>query len=41
MGNERKLILDTETTGLNFDNDKIIEIGIANKRKCFNSKLFS
>ena len=28
MGNERKLILDTETTGLNFDNDKIIEIGI-------------
>ena len=28
MGNERKLILDTETTGLSFDNDKIIEIGI-------------
>ena len=25
---KRKLILDTETTGLNFDNDKIIEIGI-------------
>ena len=25
---ERKLVLDTETTGLNFDNDKIIEIGI-------------
>ena len=25
---ERKLILDTETTGLNFDEDKIIEIGI-------------
>ena len=24
----RKLVLDTETTGLNFDNDKIIEIGI-------------
>ena len=28
MGNERKLILDTETTGLSFDIDKIIEIGI-------------
>ena len=28
MGNERKLILDTETTGLNFEVDKIIEIGI-------------
>ena len=26
MENERKLILDTETTGLNFDIDKIIEI---------------
>ena len=25
---ERKLILDTETTGLNFENDRIIEIGI-------------
>jgi DNA polymerase-3 subunit epsilon len=25
---QRKLILDTETTGLNFDNDRIIEIGI-------------
>ena len=25
---KRKLILDTETTGLDFDNDKIIEIGI-------------
>ena len=25
---KRKLILDTETTGLNFHNDKIIEIGI-------------
>lgn len=25
---KRKLVLDTETTGLNFDNDKIIEIGI-------------
>ena len=24
----RKLILDTETTGLNFERDKIIEIGI-------------
>ena len=24
----RKLILDTETTGLNFDHDKIIEIGV-------------
>ena len=28
MEKERKLILDTETTGLNFENDKIIEIGI-------------
>ena len=28
MENERKLILDTETTGLSFDTDKIIEIGI-------------
>ena len=28
MGKERKLILDTETTGLSFENDKIIEIGI-------------
>ncbi len=28
MIQERKLILDTETTGLDFDNDKIIEIGI-------------
>ena len=28
MENERKLILDTETTGLSFDIDKIIEIGI-------------
>ena len=28
MEKERKLILDTETTGLNFDDDKIIEIGI-------------
>ena len=27
MENERRLILDTETTGLNFENDKIIEIG--------------
>ncbi len=25
---KRKLVLDTETTGLNFDNDRIIEIGI-------------
>ena len=25
---ERKLILDTETTGLNFEDDRIIEIGI-------------
>ena len=25
---KRKLILDTETTGLNFDNDRVIEIGI-------------
>ena len=25
---KRKLILDTETTGLSFDNDRIIEIGI-------------
>ena len=28
MEKERTLILDTETTGLNFDNDRIIEIGI-------------
>ena len=28
MEDERKLILDTETTGLSFDVDKIIEIGI-------------
>ena len=28
MENERKLILDTETTGLSFDTDKVIEIGI-------------
>ena len=28
MGQERKLILDTETTGLDYENDKIIEIGI-------------
>ena len=28
MEKERKLILDTETTGLNFENDKIIEIGV-------------
>ena len=28
MENERKLILDTETTGLSFDEDKIIEIGV-------------
>ena len=28
MENERKLILDTETTGLSFDIDKIVEIGI-------------
>jgi len=28
MEQERKLILDTETTGLSFDIDKIIEIGI-------------
>ena len=28
MEQERKLILDTETTGLDFDDDKIIEIGI-------------
>jgi len=28
MENKRKLILDTETTGLSFDIDKIIEIGI-------------
>ncbi len=32
MGKERKLILDTETTGLNFDEDKIIEIGIVELR---------
>ena len=28
MEQERKLILDTETTGLDFDEDKIIEIGV-------------
>tara|TARA_B100000963_G_scaffold313498_1_gene291488 strand:+ start:247 stop:945 length:699 start_codon:yes stop_codon:yes gene_type:complete len=28
MDEKRKLILDTETTGLSFENDKIIEIGI-------------
>ena len=28
MEKKRKLILDTETTGLNFENDKIIEIGV-------------
>ena len=28
MKEERKLILDTETTGLNFEEDKLIEIGI-------------
>ena len=28
MEEERKLILDTETTGLDFRSDKIIEIGI-------------
>ena len=28
MIQERKLILDTETTGLDYENDKIIEIGI-------------
>tara|TARA_B100001057_G_scaffold421078_1_gene441789 strand:+ start:414 stop:1112 length:699 start_codon:yes stop_codon:yes gene_type:complete len=28
MEEKRKLILDTETTGLNFENDKLIEIGI-------------
>ncbi len=32
MSKERKLILDTETTGLNFDSDKIIEIGIIELR---------
>ena len=33
MGTDRKLILDTETTGLNFDTDKIIEIGIVELRE--------
>ena len=28
MGKKRKLILDTETTGLNYETDKIIEIGV-------------
>ena len=28
MEEERKLILDTETTGLDYESDKIIEIGI-------------
>ena len=32
MEEERKLILDTETTGLNFEDDKIIEIGIVELR---------
>ena len=32
MEKERKLILDTETTGLDFNNDKIIEIGIVELR---------
>ena len=30
MEKNRTLILDTETTGLNVDDDKIIEIGIVN-----------
>ena len=28
MNSNRKLVLDTETTGLNFEDDKIIEVGI-------------
>ena len=32
MEQERKLILDTETTGLDYENDKIIEIGIVELR---------
>ena len=32
MEQKRKLILDTETTGLDFDNDRIIEIGIVELR---------
>ena len=35
MEKERKLILDTETTGLNFDDDKIIEIGIVELKEIF------
>ena len=35
MENERKLILDTETTGLSFDIDKIIEIGIVELKDNF------
>ena len=33
MQSDRKLILDTETTGLDFENDKIIEIGIVELRE--------
>ena len=33
MESDRKLILDTETTGLDFENDKIIEIGIVELRE--------
>ena len=32
MEQERKLILDTETTGLDFSNDRIIEIGVVELR---------
>ena len=32
MEQERKLILDTETTGLDFEKDRIIEIGIVELR---------
>ena len=32
MEQERKLILDTETTGLDYENDRIIEIGVVELR---------
>ena len=32
MEEDRKLILDTETTGLDYENDKIIEIGVVELR---------
>ena len=32
MEQKRKLILDTETTGLDYENDRIIEIGVVELR---------